>query len=136
MVRRISTPPPCASRRRWRIRHRISSARAHLPEAPARCAQRAGLAPLATALNRETDSHRIAELLSAEVTALFRLSCAAVLVPQARGLVVLGAHGLAERDAIVGVVEGHVTELDARRGRAPPIGHAKSASTASAKTSV
>jgi signal transduction histidine kinase len=59
---------------------------------------RAGLATLATALNRETDSHRIAELLSAEVVALFRLSCAAVLVPQARGLVVLGAHGLAERD--------------------------------------
>jgi PAS domain S-box-containing protein len=55
---------------------------------------RAGLATLATALNLETDPTRIAELVSAEIAALFRVSCAAVLVPQGDALVVLGASGI------------------------------------------
>ena len=76
---------------------------------------RAGLAGLAAALNLETDPVRIAQLLSAEIAALFRLSCVAVLVPQREGLVVLGEYGLSAqglhlplRDDTAALVEAFV----------------------------
>jgi PAS domain S-box-containing protein len=56
---------------------------------------RAGLARLAAAVNLETEPARIAELVSTEVAALFRISSVALLVPQQGGLAVLGAHAIA-----------------------------------------
>jgi PAS domain S-box-containing protein len=55
---------------------------------------RAGLAALAAAVNVETDLIRVAELVSTEAAALFRIAGVAVLLPDRDGLVVLGDHGL------------------------------------------
>jgi signal transduction histidine kinase/DNA-binding response OmpR family regulator len=55
---------------------------------------RAGLATLAAAVNVETDPARIAELVSQQAAAVFRLGVVAVLVPNGDGLAVLNGHGL------------------------------------------
>jgi PAS domain S-box-containing protein len=80
---------------------------------------RAGLAGLAAAVNRETDPVRIAQLVGAEVAALFRLSGAAVLLPQRDGLVVGGDHGLAADGLFLPLQDDTAVLVQAfRQGRA------------------